>query len=88
MKWPVTSEAEHSPPPKEILVKFSNLTRYLFLIEEPESVNNDAVSEDFGRGKIYFTADDLSEIIYLQTLNSTSYFKPSGLSINSSSCLD
>ncbi|KAL0892967.1 hypothetical protein ABMA27_014637 [Loxostege sticticalis] len=49
IKWPFTAGAENSPPPKEILIRFNNLTRYLFLIEEPESVTVDNISEEFGR---------------------------------------
>ncbi|CAB3253495.1 unnamed protein product [Arctia plantaginis] len=38
IKWPLTSGPEPSPPPKEVMVKFINLTKYLFLIEEPEGI--------------------------------------------------
>ncbi|XP_059045414.1 RAD50-interacting protein 1 [Achroia grisella] len=44
LKWPITT-ADNSPPPKEVLVKFSNLTRYLFLIEEPEGLHTNSISE-------------------------------------------
>lgn len=51
LKWPFISGAEHSPPPKEVMIKFTNLIRYLFLIEEPEDLNiNAAVAQDFGQG--------------------------------------
>ncbi|XP_028043973.1 RAD50-interacting protein 1 [Bombyx mandarina] len=50
LKWPFISGAEHSPPPKEVMIKFTNLIRYLFLIEEPEDLNiNAAVAQDFGQ---------------------------------------
>ncbi|XP_041977913.1 RAD50-interacting protein 1 [Aricia agestis] len=40
IKWPLsTSGAENSPLPKEVMNKFTNLTRHLFLIQEPEDVN-------------------------------------------------
>ncbi|CAG9786222.1 unnamed protein product [Diatraea saccharalis] len=47
LKWPFTPNKENSPPPKEILAKFSNLTRYLFLIEGQanESVPQDLEQE-------------------------------------------
>ncbi|XP_049869018.1 RAD50-interacting protein 1 [Pectinophora gossypiella] len=47
LKWPFVSGAENSPPPKEILLKFSNLTKYLFLIQEPEDLISSTVSDDF-----------------------------------------
>ncbi|CAH0397943.1 unnamed protein product [Chilo suppressalis] len=43
LKWPFTANTENSPPPKEVLIKFSNLTRYLFLIEGQP---NESVYED------------------------------------------
>ncbi|KAJ0177152.1 hypothetical protein K1T71_007161 [Dendrolimus kikuchii] len=47
LKWPLSSGVEHSPPPKEVLVKFNNLTRYLFLIQEPEDLTSATISDDF-----------------------------------------
>ncbi|XP_063825281.1 RAD50-interacting protein 1 [Ostrinia nubilalis] len=49
IKWPLAAGAQNSPPPKEILIRFNNLTRYLFLIEEPESVSVASVSGEFGQ---------------------------------------
>lgn len=51
LKWPFSSGVEHSPPPKEVLVKFNNLTRYLFLIQEPEDITRTATSDEFVNGK-------------------------------------
>lgn len=50
LKWPVTGGAENSPPAKEILVKFSNTTKYLFLIQEPEDLISVNVTNDFNQG--------------------------------------
>ncbi|XP_047529205.1 RAD50-interacting protein 1 [Vanessa atalanta] len=47
LKWPFTSASEHSQVPKEVMNKFSNLTRYLFLIREPKDMVVEAVSGDF-----------------------------------------
>ncbi|XP_026317786.1 RAD50-interacting protein 1 [Hyposmocoma kahamanoa] len=49
LKWPITSGAENSPPPKEILLKFSNITKYLFLIQEPEDLVSVNVTNDFNQ---------------------------------------
>ncbi|CAH0719433.1 unnamed protein product, partial [Brenthis ino] len=46
LKWPFVSAAENSPPPKEVMNKFSNLTRYLFLIQEPKDAMVESVSCD------------------------------------------
>lgn len=46
LKWPITTAAENSPPPKDVLIRFSNLTRYLFLIEEPEDMHVNTISEE------------------------------------------
>ncbi|XP_045448874.1 RAD50-interacting protein 1 [Melitaea cinxia] len=46
LKWPFTSSAESTPIPKEVLNKFNNLTRYLFLIQEPIDVCSESVSGD------------------------------------------
>lgn len=51
LKWPFTHGAEQSPPPKEVMVKFNNLTKYLFLIEEPEDLVNSNASEGLGEDK-------------------------------------
>ncbi|XP_072932060.1 RAD50-interacting protein 1 isoform X2 [Epargyreus clarus] len=37
LKWPFSSE-ENVPIPNEVLTKFSNLTKYLFMIREPDAV--------------------------------------------------
>ncbi|KAM3964419.1 RAD50 interactor 1 [Aphomia sociella] len=46
LKWPIGTAAENSPPSKEVLVRFTNLTRYLFLIEEPEDMHTNTISEE------------------------------------------
>ncbi|XP_075973425.1 RAD50 interactor 1 [Anticarsia gemmatalis] len=51
LKWPFTNGPDHSPAPKEVMIKFNSLTKYLFLIEEPEELVNNNVSEEFGEGK-------------------------------------
>ncbi|XP_038211741.1 RAD50-interacting protein 1 [Zerene cesonia] len=38
LKWPFTTGAENSPVPKEVMNKFNNLTKNLFLIQEPEDL--------------------------------------------------
>ncbi|KAH9633445.1 hypothetical protein HF086_004159 [Spodoptera exigua] len=46
LKWPFSAPPENPPAPKEVLVKFNSLTKYLFLIEEPEElVNNNVTNE-------------------------------------------
>ncbi|CAG4980049.1 unnamed protein product [Colias eurytheme] len=48
LKWPFTTGAENSPVPKEVMNKFKNLTKNLFLIQEPEdSMAKMAVTGDF-----------------------------------------
>ncbi|XP_047513348.1 RAD50-interacting protein 1 isoform X2 [Pieris napi] len=48
LKWPLTSGTDISQVPKEVLSKFSNLTRNLFLIQEPENLlANAAITGDF-----------------------------------------
>ncbi|CAG5031600.1 unnamed protein product [Parnassius apollo] len=47
LKWPFTSSSENSLPPKELLTKFTNMTRYLFLIQEPEDLMSSAISDEF-----------------------------------------
>ncbi|XP_053607174.1 RAD50-interacting protein 1 [Plodia interpunctella] len=46
IKWPLSSGVENPPLPKDVLIRFYNLTRYLFLIEEPEDVSSSTVSEE------------------------------------------
>ncbi|XP_030035730.1 RAD50-interacting protein 1 isoform X2 [Manduca sexta] len=46
IKWPFVTGSENATPPKEALVKFKNLTRYLFLIQEPEDQTAKPVSEE------------------------------------------
>lgn len=50
IKWPFTSGPEPSPPPKEVMVKFLNLTKYLFLIEEPEDIKTFIVLDQTVQG--------------------------------------
>ncbi|XP_035433109.2 RAD50-interacting protein 1 [Spodoptera frugiperda] len=46
LKWPFSAPPENPPAPKEVMVKFNSLTKYLFLIEEPEElVNNNVTTE-------------------------------------------
>ncbi|XP_026725040.1 RAD50-interacting protein 1 [Trichoplusia ni] len=45
LKWPFSSPPEASPPPKEVLAKFTSLTKNLFLIEEPEDFMTDVKDE-------------------------------------------
>lgn len=45
LKWPFTNGVEHSPAPKEVLVKFNNLTKFLLLIEEPDHLANNILEE-------------------------------------------
>ncbi|CAH2106494.1 unnamed protein product [Euphydryas editha] len=47
LKWPFTSSPESTAIPKEVLNKFSNLTRYLFLIQEPRDILSESVSGDY-----------------------------------------
>ncbi|XP_034830653.1 RAD50-interacting protein 1 [Maniola hyperantus] len=51
IKWPLTSAADNLPLPKEVLNKFSNLTRYLLLIQEPRDLMAASVSTDFIQGQ-------------------------------------
>ncbi|XP_013199774.2 RAD50-interacting protein 1 [Amyelois transitella] len=46
IKWPLTTGAENPLPSKDALIRFYNLTRYLFLIEEPEEFITKNVSEE------------------------------------------
>ncbi|KPJ08133.1 RAD50-interacting protein 1 [Papilio machaon] len=50
LKWPITSASESSPPSKDVLMKFSNLTRYLFIIQEPEDQIPNSNLEDLSSG--------------------------------------
>ncbi|CAK1547129.1 unnamed protein product [Leptosia nina] len=48
LKWPFTSGAENSPIAKDVMNKFNNLTKNLFLIQEPEEIlANAAVTGDY-----------------------------------------
>ncbi|XP_050346271.1 RAD50-interacting protein 1 isoform X2 [Nymphalis io] len=47
LKWPFTSGSDNSQIPKEVLNKFNNLTRYLFLIREPKDIIAEDVTGDF-----------------------------------------
>ncbi|KAI5651976.1 RINT-1 / TIP-1 family domain-containing protein [Phthorimaea operculella] len=51
LKWPFASGVENSPPPKEIILKFSNLTKYLFLIQEPEDLISSTITDEFYQGQ-------------------------------------
>uniref|UniRef100_A0A2A4J1C9 RAD50-interacting protein 1 n=1 Tax=Heliothis virescens TaxID=7102 RepID=A0A2A4J1C9_HELVI len=51
LKWPFSAPAETSPAPKEVMVKFNSLTKYLFLIEEPEDLVNSNVTDELGQEK-------------------------------------
>lgn len=76
LKWPFVSGAENSPPPKEIVIKFTNLTRYLFLIQEPEDLITTTASEDFAPGKVSlqtYIKMPLRIINYLNPTNSRIY---------------
>ncbi|CAH2037618.1 unnamed protein product, partial [Iphiclides podalirius] len=46
LKWPFSS-SENSTPAKEVLMKFTNITRYLFLIQEPEDIVSSNSLEDY-----------------------------------------
>lgn len=48
LKWPFTTITENTPPSKESLSKFNNLTKYLFLIEEPKDASTVSVDLDTG----------------------------------------
>ncbi|XP_013168977.1 PREDICTED: RAD50-interacting protein 1 [Papilio xuthus] len=50
LKWPMTSTSESSQPSKDALMKFSNLTRYLFIIQEPEDLIPNSNLEDLSSG--------------------------------------
>ncbi|KAG7302858.1 hypothetical protein JYU34_012841 [Plutella xylostella] len=49
LKWPFTTVQEPSPPPKEVMAKFANITRQLFLIEEPKDNLTTSVTCDFSQ---------------------------------------
>ncbi|CAH2246959.1 RAD50-interacting protein 1 [Pararge aegeria] len=51
IKWPLTSGPENSPLPKEVLNKFSNLTKNLFLVQEPSDVLVTSITGDFIQGQ-------------------------------------
>ncbi|GBP33625.1 RAD50-interacting protein 1 [Eumeta japonica] len=46
LQWPFTTPKETSAPSKESLAKFSNLTKYLFLIEEPKELKTTVEIDD------------------------------------------
>lgn len=55
LKWPFSSLPESPPAPKEVMVKFTNLTRYLFLIELPEDlIASNVTDEGVWQGKQLF----------------------------------
>ncbi|KAI8420838.1 hypothetical protein MSG28_008037 [Choristoneura fumiferana] len=47
LKWPMVTGADNSPLPKDVLVKFYGLTKFLFLIEEPDDEQARMLSGDF-----------------------------------------
>ncbi|XP_063534070.1 RAD50-interacting protein 1 [Cydia strobilella] len=47
LKWPVVMRPDMSPLPKDVMVKFHNLTKFLFLIEEPDDEQARIQSGDF-----------------------------------------
>lgn len=51
LKWPFSAPAESQPAPKEVMVKFSCFTKYLFLIEEPEDLVNSNITDDVWEGE-------------------------------------
>ena len=51
LKWPFSSLPESQPAAKEVMVKFTNLTRYLFLIELPEDLLPSNVTDGVWQGK-------------------------------------
>lgn len=53
LKWPFSAPPEHPPAPKEVMVKFNSLTKYLFLIEEPEELVNNNVTTEAWQGKAF-----------------------------------
>lgn len=48
----MVSGADNPPLPKDVLVKFYGLTKFLFLIEEPDDEQARMLSGDFSLGNI------------------------------------
>ncbi|XP_068631637.1 RAD50-interacting protein 1 [Battus philenor] len=55
LKWPFISSMDNSPASKEVMLKFSNITKYLFLIQEPEDLIPISTLEDLRPGSTTFT---------------------------------